>query len=120
MWDSFMTGVSISIMKNGEKHNGENNYADMEYMNITVITSNKPYGAYDGSNPLFDAHPIPRFNLQQGGVHSGHVQNALDDPFCIVNASSKGICEVCTISFCPIMFFFAILCFDNSIAFSDI
>jgi hypothetical protein len=102
MWDSFMTGVSISTMKNGEKHNGENDYAEMEYMNITVITSNKPYGAYDGSNPLFDAHPIPRFNLQQG-VHSGHVQNALDDPFCIVNASSKGICEVCTISFCPII-----------------
>ncbi|KAJ4809011.1 Pyrimidine-specific ribonucleoside hydrolase RihA [Rhynchospora pubera] len=93
MWDSFMTGVSISMMKNGEKYNGENDYAEMEYMNITVITSNKPYGAHDGSNPLFDGHATPRFNLEQGGVHSGHVQNALDDPFCIVNASAKGICE---------------------------
>ncbi|KAJ3686871.1 hypothetical protein LUZ61_016035 [Rhynchospora tenuis] len=93
MWDSFMTGVSISMMKNGEKYNGENDYAEMEYMNITVITSNKPYGVHDGSNPLFDGHATPRFNLQQGGVHSGHVQNALDDPFCIVNASAKGICE---------------------------
>ncbi|KAF3320145.1 Histidine-containing [Carex littledalei] len=94
MWDSFMTGVSISIMMNSEKYRGINDYAEMDYMNMTVITLNKPYGALDGSNPLFDGHATPRSNLKQGRVHSGHVQNALDDIFCTVNASSKGICEM--------------------------
>ncbi|KAJ3686872.1 hypothetical protein LUZ61_016036 [Rhynchospora tenuis] len=48
----------------------------------------------DGSNPFVDGHQKPRFNLQQGDVHSGHVQNGIDDPFCIVNGSTKGKCEV--------------------------
>ncbi|XP_078148714.1 nucleoside hydrolase 3-like isoform X1 [Carex rostrata] len=93
MWDSFMAGVAVSIMKNGDKYNGENDFSEMEYMNITVITSNQPYGVNDGSNPFFDGHKKPRFNLLQRGVHSGHVQKGVDDPFCIVNGSTKGKCE---------------------------
>ncbi|KAJ4789495.1 Pyrimidine-specific ribonucleoside hydrolase RihA [Rhynchospora pubera] len=93
MWDSFMAGIAVSIMKNGEKYNGDNDFAEMEYMNITVVTSNMPYGINDGSNPFFDGRQKPRFNLLQGGVHSGHVQNGIDDPFCIVNGSTKGKCE---------------------------
>ena len=54
MWDSFLSGVATSIMRNSHNHNGENEFAEMEYMNITVVTSNKPYGVYDGSNPVFD------------------------------------------------------------------
>ncbi|RWR93654.1 Inosine-uridine preferring nucleoside hydrolase family protein isoform 1 [Cinnamomum micranthum f. kanehirae] len=93
MWDSFAAGVAVSIMLN--KHNplGENNeFADMEYQNITIITSNKPYGISDGSNPFFDDHVTPKFNLQNGGVHSGHVQVGLQDPFCLVE-NGKGKCE---------------------------
>ncbi|KAL4308370.1 hypothetical protein GQ457_01G031100 [Hibiscus cannabinus] len=41
--------VAVSIMCNSEKNNGENKFAEMEYMNITVVTSN------------------------EGGLHSGHV-----------------------------------------------
>ena len=54
MWDSFLSGIATSIMGNSYNHNGENEFAEMEYMNITVVTSNKPYGVYDGSNPVFD------------------------------------------------------------------
>ncbi|KAJ3693869.1 hypothetical protein LUZ60_009349 [Juncus effusus] len=92
MWDSFMSGVALSIMKNGDKYNGENDIAEMEYMNITVITSNEPYGAQDGSNPFFDSRINPKFHLEKGGVHSGHVQNGFNDPFCLVNGT-KGKCE---------------------------
>lgn len=95
MWDSFMAGVAVSILKNGEKYSGENDFAEMEYMNITIVTSDKPYGVHDGSNPFFDGRKKPKFNLLQGGVHSGHVQNGINDPFCIVNGSTKGKCEVC-------------------------
>ncbi|KAK2411949.1 inosine-uridine preferring nucleoside hydrolase family protein [Trifolium repens] len=35
MWDSFMTGVAISIMSKPNNHNGENEFAEMKYMNIT-------------------------------------------------------------------------------------
>ncbi|XXG83359.1 hypothetical protein AAC387_Pa10g1135 [Persea americana] len=92
MWDSFTSGVAVSIMRN--KHNplGENEFAEMEYRNITVITSNKPYGISDGSNPFFDNRLIPKFNLQRGGVHSGHVQVGLQDPFCLVK-NGKGKCQ---------------------------
>ncbi|GMY27604.1 pyrimidine-specific ribonucleoside hydrolase riha [Fagus crenata] len=92
MWDSFTSGVATSIMRNSHKHNGENEFAEMEYMNITVVTSNKPYGVYDGSNPLFDGREVPKFNLKKGGVHSGHVQTGLRDPFCIVK-NGKGKCQ---------------------------
>lgn len=97
MWDSFTSGVAVSIMSNSHKYNhkGDNEFAEMEYMNITVITSNKPYGISDGSNPFFDGRQIPKFNLQKGGVHSGHVQNGLRDPFCFVN-NGKGKCKVGT------------------------
>ncbi|KAK9933622.1 hypothetical protein M0R45_020810 [Rubus argutus] len=93
MWDSFTSGVAVSIMRN--QHNsshGENEFAEMEYMNITVITSNKPYGVSDGSNPFFDGLKVPKFNLTKNGVHSGHVENGLRDPFCIVK-NGKGKCK---------------------------
>ncbi|KAK8555893.1 hypothetical protein V6N13_069971 [Hibiscus sabdariffa] len=92
MWDSFTSGVAVSIMRNSHKNNGENEFAEMEYMNITVVTSNKPYGISDGSNPFFDGLKVPKFKLMKGGVHSGHVQTGLRDPFCFVE-NGKGKCE---------------------------
>ncbi|XP_076894912.1 nucleoside hydrolase 3-like [Bidens hawaiensis] len=85
MWDSFMSGVSTSIMRNLHKKNGENEFSEMEYMNITVITSNKPYGISDGSNNFFNNDSVPKFNLKKNGVHSGHVQTGIQDPFCLQN-----------------------------------
>ncbi|XP_030507362.2 nucleoside hydrolase 3 [Cannabis sativa] len=93
MWDSFTSGVAVSIMSNLNKKNGENEFAEMEYMNITVVTSNKPYGISDGSNPFFDGLKVPKFNLKRGGVHSGHVQTGLEDPFCIAKNNGKGRCK---------------------------
>ncbi|TYI66937.1 hypothetical protein E1A91_D09G262100v1 [Gossypium mustelinum] len=92
MWDSFTSGVAVSIMRNSHKNNGENEFAEMEYMNITIVTSNEPYGISDGSNPFFDGRKIPKFNLTKGGVHSGHVQTDLRDPFCFVE-DGKGKCK---------------------------
>jgi len=93
MWDSFAAGIAGSIMSKPNNHNGENEFAEMEYMNITVITSNKPYGVSDGSNPFFDGRRVPKFNLEKGGVHSGHVQQGLRDPLCFVK-NGKGRCQV--------------------------
>lgn len=93
MWDSFASGIAVSIMRNLHNYHGENEFAEMEYMNITVVTSNKPYGISDGSNPFFDGRPIPKFDLQRNGMHSGHIQMGLRDPFCLVN-NTKGRCEV--------------------------
>lgn len=96
MWDSFTSGVAVSIMQNSHKSSHpENEFAEMEYMNITVITSNEPYGVSDGSNPFFDGHKVPKFNLSKNGVHSGHVQNGLRDPFCVAK-NGKGKCKVLT------------------------
>ncbi|KAG9457505.1 hypothetical protein H6P81_002013 [Aristolochia fimbriata] len=92
MWDSFMAGVAVSIMRRKEDRNGDNEFAEMTHLNITVITSNKPYGIADGSNPFFNGRAVPRFNLQKHGVHSGHVQTGLQDRFCIVK-KKKGKCE---------------------------
>jgi hypothetical protein len=96
-WDSFMVGVALSQMRNLERsdqgHGGENEFAEMEYMNISVITSNTPYGTSDGSNPLIGRRSIPKFNVQENGVHSGHVQLGMQDPFCIAKGS-KGKCQV--------------------------
>ncbi|XP_030466976.1 nucleoside hydrolase 3-like isoform X1 [Syzygium oleosum] len=91
MWDSFMVGVAISKMRNQQNLEVENAFAEMEYMNITVVTSNKPYGVSDGSNPFFDGLPVPKFRLRDNGVHSGHVQMGMRDPFC--EAESKGTCQ---------------------------
>lgn len=94
MWDSFTAGVAVSIMRNNLNNpNGENEFAEMEYMNITMITSNEPYGVTDGSNPFFDGLKVPKFNLDKNGVHSGHVQKGLRDPFCI-GENGKGKCKV--------------------------
>ncbi|KAE8658756.1 receptor-like cytosolic serine/threonine-protein kinase RBK2-like [Hibiscus syriacus] len=92
MWDSFMSGVAVSIMRNLHTNNGENEFAEMEYMDITVVTSNKPYGISNGSNPFFDGLKVPKFKLMKGGVHSGHVQTGLRDPLCFVE-NGKGKCE---------------------------
>ncbi|KAF5192966.1 inosine-uridine preferring nucleoside hydrolase family protein [Thalictrum thalictroides] len=92
MWDSFTSGVASSIMRNLHKPNGENEFAEMEYMNITIVTSNEPYGISDGSNPFFDGRATPKFNLQKSGVHSGHVQMGLNDPLCLVE-NGKGRCQ---------------------------
>nr|CAB3461498.1 unnamed protein product [Digitaria exilis] len=94
MWDSFMTGVALSIMHNGERPNGDNDFSVMEVMNITVVTSNKPYGVHDGSNPFFDGHVRPKFNLLDGGIHSGHVLTGLDDPYCVMEGGAEGKCQV--------------------------
>lgn len=92
MWDSFMVGVAVSIMSKPYNLNGENEFAEMEYINITVRTSSKPFGVLDGSNPFFDGRSIPKFNLNKHGVHSGHVQTSLRDPFCLVK-NKKGRCQ---------------------------
>ncbi|KAJ6764116.1 INOSINE-URIDINE PREFERRING NUCLEOSIDE HYDROLASE FAMILY PROTEIN [Salix koriyanagi] len=92
MWDSFTSGVAVSIMRTLHNQNGENEFAEMEYMNITVVTSNEPYGINDGSNPFFDDRKVPKFNLEKEGVHSGHVQTGLRDPFCIVQ-NGRGRCK---------------------------
>ncbi|XP_075113307.1 nucleoside hydrolase 3-like isoform X3 [Nicotiana tabacum] len=92
MWDSFMSGVAASIMQKQHNQHGENEFADMEYINITVITSNKPYGISDGSNPTVDGHKTPKFRLARNGVHSGHVQTRLRDPFC-VEKNRRGRCQ---------------------------
>ncbi|XVE89760.1 hypothetical protein DITRI_Ditri20bG0020800 [Diplodiscus trichospermus] len=91
MWDSFMVGVALSIMRNSHNHDGENEFAEMQYMNITVVTSNQPYGTLDGSNPLIKGNSIPKFNVQKNGVHSGHVQMGMQDPFCL--QKGKGKCQ---------------------------
>ncbi|WMV10339.1 hypothetical protein MTR67_003724 [Solanum verrucosum] len=92
MWDSFMSGIAASIMRKQHNYQGENEFAEMEYINITVVTSNMPYGISDGSNPFFDGSTIPNFNLERNGVHSGHVQTRLRDPFCVVK-NGKGKCQ---------------------------
>ncbi|KAK8671058.1 hypothetical protein V6N13_037667 [Hibiscus sabdariffa] len=92
MWDSFMAGIAVSIMRNSDTNNGENEFAEMEYMNLTVVTSNKPYGISDGSNPFFDNLNVPKFKLKKDGVHSGHAQTGLRDPFCFVE-NGKGKCK---------------------------
>ncbi|KAK0601567.1 hypothetical protein LWI29_025370 [Acer saccharum] len=91
MWDSFMVGVALSIMRNSQSYNGENEFSEMEYMNITVVTSNEPYGVSDGSNPLIDGLAIPKFNVTKNGTHAGHVQMGMLDRFCF--RIGKGKCQ---------------------------
>ncbi|KAJ8573792.1 hypothetical protein K7X08_010303 [Anisodus acutangulus] len=92
MWDSFMSGVAASIMRKQHNQHGENEFAEMEYINITVVTSNKPYGISDGSNPIFDGRVTPKFSVARNEVHSGHVQTKLRDPFCI-KENRRGRCQ---------------------------
>ncbi|XAR57150.1 hypothetical protein NMG60_11025188 [Bertholletia excelsa] len=91
MWDSFTAGVATSIMRN-PNGDGKNEFAEMELINTTVVTSNKPWGVSDGSNPFFDGRKTPKFNLSKGGVHSGHVQTGLRDPFCLAG-NGTGRCK---------------------------
>ncbi|XP_024996828.1 uncharacterized protein LOC112529702 [Cynara cardunculus var. scolymus] len=91
MWDSFMSGVATSSMRNMYEPE-KNEFAELEYINITVITSNTPYGISDGSNNLFDGRKISKFKLQKDGVHSGHVQTGIQDPFCL-RENGTGICK---------------------------
>lgn len=93
MWDTFAAGVAVSTMRNSQNRDGENEFAEMEYLNITVVTSNEPFGISDSSNPFFYRREVPRFNLTKGGVHSGHVQTSLRDPLCL-GENGKGRCEV--------------------------
>ncbi|KAL6581838.1 hypothetical protein OROMI_005852 [Orobanche minor] len=83
MWDSLLAGVATSIMLKQNNTNGENDFAEMKYMNITVITSNEPYGILDGSNPFSYGSKKPIFNLTRNGVHSGHVVTGPTDAFCL-------------------------------------
>ncbi|XP_068341174.1 nucleoside hydrolase 3-like isoform X3 [Pyrus communis] len=92
IWDAFMVGVALSQMRSLERDHRENEFAKLVYMNLTVITSNRPYGISDGSNPLIDGHLIPKFGVQKNGVHSGHVQMGMKDPFCLVK-EGKGKCQ---------------------------
>ncbi|KXG21968.1 uncharacterized protein LOC8076938 isoform X1 [Sorghum bicolor] len=93
MWDQFAAGVTLASMRHGETGSRSNEFAELEYMNITVVTSNKPYGVRDGSNPFFDGRTAPKFGLQEGGVHSGHVETGIRDPFCLVPGSNRGRCK---------------------------
>ncbi|KAJ7542802.1 hypothetical protein O6H91_09G012800 [Diphasiastrum complanatum] len=90
LWDSFASAVTISGMLTGHNPH-KNKYAVIHPKNITVLTSDKPYGINDGSNPFFDNRTMPKFHLQKGGVHSGHVQTGIQDPFCLV-PDGKGTC----------------------------
>ncbi|XP_048424411.1 uncharacterized protein LOC103962891 isoform X7 [Pyrus x bretschneideri] len=92
LWDPFMVGVALSQMHSLERGHRENEFAKLEYMNLTVVTSNRPYGISDGSNPLIDGHLIPKFGVQKNGVHSGHVQTGMEDPFCLIK-EGKGKCQ---------------------------
>ncbi|KAK9151530.1 hypothetical protein Syun_009839 [Stephania yunnanensis] len=56
-------------------------------------TSNKTYSVSDGSNPFFDGRAFPKFNLLKSGVHNGHVQKGLLDPFCF-DPNGKRKCQV--------------------------
>lgn len=90
LWDSFTSGVAVSgILTNHSIK--KNKYCVLHYRNVTVVTSNKPYGAQDGSNSFFDNRTVPRFHLQKGGIHSGHVQTGLQDSFCLV-PGKRGKC----------------------------
>ncbi|KAL6493338.1 hypothetical protein OROGR_033097 [Orobanche gracilis] len=82
MWDSLLAGVATSIMLKQNNINGENDFAEMKYMNITVITSNEPYGILDPSNPFYYGSKKPKFNLTKNGVHSGRVVTGATDAFC--------------------------------------
>lgn len=88
-----MVGIAVSIMRNPYNERGENDFAEMEYMNITVHTSNKPHGVSDGSNPFFNGRKVPKFQLKKRGVHDGHVQRSLYDTYCLVK-NKNGRCKV--------------------------
>ncbi|KAL4351803.1 hypothetical protein GQ457_06G020300 [Hibiscus cannabinus] len=75
------TKFAIFIMNN--PHEGENEFAEMQYMNIIALTSNQPYGALDDSNPQITGNSMPKFNVHKNGVHSDHVRMGMQNPFCL-------------------------------------
>ncbi|KAI5083931.1 hypothetical protein GOP47_0000100 [Adiantum capillus-veneris] len=91
LWDSFTSGVAVSSILTNYSIT-KNKYCVLGYRKVTVVTSNAPYGVQDGSNPSFDDRAVPRFRLQNGSVHSGHVQTGLQDSFCL-NPSRKEKCQ---------------------------
>ncbi|KAJ7520484.1 hypothetical protein O6H91_19G008000 [Diphasiastrum complanatum] len=91
LWDTFASAVAISGMLNGHDIN-LNKYAVLEYKNVTVVTSDQPYGVQDSSDPFFYNRTTPRFHLQKNGVHSGHVERGIEDPFCF-NPNGRGTCK---------------------------
>ncbi|XP_008450713.2 nucleoside hydrolase 3-like isoform X2 [Cucumis melo] len=94
MWDSFMVGVALSQMYNLHRGGGIgiNAFSKMEYLNLTIVTSNEPYGISDGSNPFVNGRLLSTFGFQKNGVHSGHVQTGMLDPFCLAS-TGKGKCQ---------------------------
>ncbi|MCO5566522.1 hypothetical protein L7F22_020199 [Adiantum nelumboides] len=91
LWDSFTAGVAVSSILTNYSIT-KNKYCALRYSKVTVVTSNAPYGIEDGSNPSFDDRGAPRFRLQMGSVHSGHVQTGLQDSFCL-DPGKKGKCQ---------------------------
>lgn len=92
MWDSFTSGILLSRIWHGYDNIEDNDFAKLKYRYITIVTSNKPYGIHDGSNPFFDNQTTPKFQLRKGGVHSGHVQTGIQDPFRLA-PNGKGNCR---------------------------
>lgn len=91
-----MVGVALSQMYNLHRGGGIgiNAFSKMEYLNLTIVTSNEPYGISDGSNPFVNGRLLSTFGFQKNGVHSGHVQTGMLDPFCLAS-TGKGKCQVC-------------------------
>ncbi|CAK9134005.1 unnamed protein product [Ilex paraguariensis] len=95
LWDSFMAGVTISIMCKSRSNHEENEFAKMEYMNISVVTANEPYGISDGSNPFFDGRAIPMYNMQKNGVQMwpcavGNARSSNGKGRCVASAFVDG------------------------------
>lgn len=90
MWDSFTSGVTISSTLNGHA-NTDNEFAELQYRNITVVTSNKLSGIKDRPNSFFNGRTEPKSHLRNR-VHNGHVQTGLPDPLCYV-PNGKGKCQ---------------------------
>ncbi|KAL3648896.1 hypothetical protein CASFOL_005299 [Castilleja foliolosa] len=92
LWDSFLVGVATSIMLKENNKNGENEFAEMKLMNITVVTSNAPYNIRDGSNPFTIAGDIKKskLGLKINGVHMGHVEMQPMDIFCMNKVCQDG------------------------------
>lgn len=79
------------------KPHGKNHFAEMMYINITLFTSDKPYGIFDGLNPLFQLRKDMFNYTWKNMIHSGHVQTENQDLFFLVK-NGIGRCEVSSLS----------------------